>query len=47
MQPIKLDATILDLPTEILWVIADSLRGHEISALARTSRILYPKLRFP
>ncbi|KAI3094639.1 hypothetical protein CBS147333_9957 [Penicillium roqueforti] len=45
MQPIKLHATILDLPTEILWVIADTLRGHEISALARTSRILYPKLR--
>ncbi|KAJ5855203.1 hypothetical protein N7455_009151 [Penicillium solitum] len=42
---IKLLTTILDLPTEILWVIADTLRGNEISALARTSRILYLKLR--
>ena len=45
MQTIKLLATILDLPTEILWVIADTLRGNEISALTRTSRILYLKLR--
>ncbi|CAG8231797.1 unnamed protein product, partial [Penicillium salamii] len=38
-------AMLLDLPTEILWVIAETLKGHEISALARTSRTLYPKLR--
>ncbi|KAF3007133.1 hypothetical protein E8E15_001879 [Penicillium rubens] len=38
-------ANILDLPTEILWIITNTLEGNEISALARTSRILYPKLR--
>ncbi|CAG8624718.1 unnamed protein product, partial [Penicillium salamii] len=38
-------AMLLDLPTEILWVIAETLKGHEISALARTSQTLYPKLR--
>ncbi|KAK9846669.1 hypothetical protein MYU51_001949 [Penicillium brevicompactum] len=38
-------AILLDLPTEILWEVADTLKGHEISALARTSRTLYPKLR--
>jgi hypothetical protein len=41
----ELQAKLLDLPTEILWGIAETLKGHEISALAPTSRTLYPKLQ--
>ncbi|KAF4765927.1 hypothetical protein HAV15_010571 [Penicillium sp. str.  len=37
--------TILDCPTEILWIIASTLQGSDISALARTHSTLYPKLR--
>lgn len=40
-----MQVSILDLPTEILWIIARTLQGGEISTLARTHRILYPKLR--
>ncbi|KAJ6037872.1 hypothetical protein N7499_004144 [Penicillium canescens] len=37
--------TILDCPAEIVWIIASSLQGSDISALARTHSTLYPKLR--
>lgn len=37
--------TILHCPTEILWIIASTLQGSDISALARTHPTLYPKLR--
>ncbi|KAF4768182.1 hypothetical protein HAV15_002961 [Penicillium sp. str.  len=37
--------SILDFPTEILWIIASTLEGGDISALARTHSTLYPKLR--
>ncbi|CDM38401.1 Ankyrin repeat-containing domain [Penicillium roqueforti FM164] len=37
--------SILDCPTETLWIIASTLEGGDISALARTNSILYPKLR--
>ncbi|KAJ5230944.1 hypothetical protein N7489_011652 [Penicillium chrysogenum] len=36
---------ILDCPTEILWIIASTLQGSDISTLARTHSTLYPKLR--
>ncbi|OQD77403.1 hypothetical protein PENANT_c106G01919 [Penicillium antarcticum] len=37
--------SILDCPTEILWIIASTLQGSDIYALARTHSTLYPKLR--
>lgn len=40
-----LQISILDLPTEVLWIIASTLNGGDISAFARTHRRLYPKLR--
>lgn len=40
-----LQVSILDLPTEVLWIIASTLKGGDISAIARTHPILYPKLR--
>jgi hypothetical protein len=38
-------SSILDFPTEILWIIASTLEGGDISALARTHSTFYPKLR--
>ncbi|KAJ6118965.1 hypothetical protein N7471_013585 [Penicillium samsonianum] len=40
-----MQVSILDCPTEILWIIASILQGGDISALARTHPTLYPKLR--
>ncbi|KAJ6008514.1 hypothetical protein N7540_012490 [Penicillium herquei] len=40
-----LQTSILHLPTEVFWNIASSLDGSEISALARTCKTIYPKLR--
>ncbi|KAJ5292119.1 hypothetical protein N7478_001370 [Penicillium angulare] len=37
--------SIIDFPTEILWIIASTLSGGQISAFAQTHRNLYPKLR--
>ncbi|KAI9923495.1 hypothetical protein MW887_008607 [Aspergillus wentii] len=43
--PENSNTKITDLPTELLWSIVLSLRGNEISALARASRNLYHRLR--
>lgn len=40
-----LQISILDLPTEVLWIIASILKGGDIFAFARPHGILYPKLR--
>ncbi|KAF3004654.1 hypothetical protein E8E15_001260 [Penicillium rubens] len=37
--------SIIDFPTENLWIIARTLSGGEISAFAQAHRNLYPKLR--
>ncbi|KAJ5559492.1 hypothetical protein N7513_001891 [Penicillium frequentans] len=39
------DTLILCLPTEVLWIIASTLSGGDISAFARAHPELYPKLR--
>jgi ankyrin repeat protein len=36
---------MLDIPTEILWIIAGTLKVGEVSAFARTNRKLYHTLR--
>jgi ankyrin repeat protein len=38
-------SSILDFPIEILWIIASTLEGGDISTLARTHSTFYPKLR--
>lgn len=37
--------SIIQFPTEILWIIASSLTGGEICAFAQAHRNIYPKLR--
>ncbi|KAJ5544317.1 hypothetical protein N7513_007128 [Penicillium frequentans] len=37
--------SIIQFPTEILWIIASSLTGGEICAFAQVHRNIYPKLR--
>lgn len=40
-----MQAYILELPTEILWIIASALHGHDVYALTQTQSVLYFKLR--